>query len=98
MRTPTTILLLTAVAMISFAANSILARLALRQGEIDAGTFTAVRIVSAAVGLALVVSVSGERHFREFFPTDFPNKSPASALMTVCQASACDCATMTRTS
>ena len=57
--------LLTTVTMISFAANSILARLALRQGEhpgeIDAGTFTAVRIVSAAVGLALVVSLSGER-------------------------------------
>jgi len=53
--------LLTAVTMISFAANSVLARLALRQGEIDAGTFTAVRIVSAALGLALVVSLSGER-------------------------------------
>jgi drug/metabolite transporter (DMT)-like permease len=51
--------LLTAVTMVSFAANSLLARLALRQGEIDAGTFTAVRIVSAAVGLALVVSLSG---------------------------------------
>jgi drug/metabolite transporter (DMT)-like permease len=57
--------LLTTVTMISFAGNSVLARLALRQGllqgEIDAGTFTAVRVVSAAVGLALVVSVSGEK-------------------------------------
>ena len=53
--------LLTTVTMISFAANSILARLALRQGEIDAGTFTAVRIVSAAVGLALVLGFSGEK-------------------------------------
>ena len=53
--------LLTTVTMISFAANSILARLALRQGEIDAGTFTAVRIVSAAVGLALVLTFSGEK-------------------------------------
>jgi len=53
--------LLTAVTMISFAANSILARLALRQGEIDAGTFTAVRIVSAAVGLVLVLIFSGEK-------------------------------------
>lgn len=59
--------LLTSVTMISFAANSILARLALRQGEIDAGTFTTVRIVSAAVGLALVVVVSEGRlfHLRE---------------------------------
>ncbi len=53
--------LLTAVTMICFAANSILARLALREQEIDAGTFTAVRIVSAAVGLALLVSWRGER-------------------------------------
>lgn len=59
--TATQTALLTAVTMISFAANSILARLALRQGEIDAGTFTAVRIVSAAVGLALIVRWGGLR-------------------------------------
>lgn len=53
--------LLTSVTMMAFAANSILARLALRQGEIDAGTFTTVRIVSAAVCLALVVSFTGAR-------------------------------------
>lgn len=45
--------LLTALALIGFAANSLLCRLALAAGEIDAGGFTAVRLASGA--LALVV-------------------------------------------
>ena len=45
--------------MIFFAANSILTRLALREDEIDGGSFTAVRIFSGAVVLALLVSSRG---------------------------------------
>jgi drug/metabolite transporter (DMT)-like permease len=46
--------LLTAAALIAFAANSILCRLALRGGEIDAASFTAVRVCAGAVVLALL--------------------------------------------
>ena len=49
--------LLTAATMMFFAANSLLARLALRAGEIDGGSFTAVRIFAGAMALALLVSV-----------------------------------------
>ncbi len=47
-------LLLTVVAMMAFAANSLLCRLALGQGLIDAASFTSVRMVSGAVVLALM--------------------------------------------
>jgi drug/metabolite transporter (DMT)-like permease len=47
--------LLTAVAMLAFAANSLLCRLALGQGLIDAATFTTVRVISGAATLCLIV-------------------------------------------
>ncbi|MGC4055272.1 MAG: DMT family transporter [Paludibaculum sp.] len=46
---------LTALTMLFFAANSLLARFALRSGEIDAGSFTAIRIGAGAAALALIV-------------------------------------------
>jgi drug/metabolite transporter (DMT)-like permease len=46
---------LTLLALIAFASNSLLTRLALGAHEIDAATFTLVRLVSGAVVLALVV-------------------------------------------
>ena len=45
---------LTAVAMVAFAANSLLARLALRETTIDAASYTAIRLVSGAVVLWLL--------------------------------------------
>lgn len=45
---------LTAVAMLAFAANSLLCRLALRDGAIDAASFTTVRMLSGALMLALL--------------------------------------------
>ncbi len=48
--------MLTLLAMIAFAANSLLCRVALRETNIDAATFTLVRIVSGALVLCLVVS------------------------------------------
>ena len=53
-------LLLTAVTMVFFAANSVLARLALREDEIDGGSFTAIRICSGAAALAFLVGSRGE--------------------------------------
>jgi drug/metabolite transporter (DMT)-like permease len=48
-------LLLTAVAMLAFAANSLLCRLALRQELIDPASFSSIRLVSGAVMLAVIV-------------------------------------------
>ena len=48
-----------ALALLAFAANSILCRLALRSGSIDPASFTTVRLASGALALILVV---GLRH------------------------------------
>lgn len=52
------IFLYTALALLAFAGNSILCRLALRGDEADAAGFTAVRLFSGAVALAILVLVS----------------------------------------
>ncbi|SFC31054.1 Threonine/homoserine efflux transporter RhtA [Polaromonas sp. OV174] len=46
---------LTAMAMLAFAANSLLCRLALQQGAIDPTSFASIRLVSGALTLALMV-------------------------------------------
>jgi drug/metabolite transporter (DMT)-like permease len=46
---------LTLVAMVAFAANSLLCRLALGEGHIDAASFATVRVVSGALTLLLIV-------------------------------------------
>ena len=46
-------LLLTVLAMLAFAANSLLCRLALGQGLIDAASFASLRILSGAMALTL---------------------------------------------
>jgi drug/metabolite transporter (DMT)-like permease len=51
---------LTAVAMIAFAAKSVLCRLALSEAAIDPATFTLVRIGSGAAMLWLIVSLRGK--------------------------------------
>jgi drug/metabolite transporter (DMT)-like permease len=48
---------LTSLAMIAFAANSLLCRIALKHTSIDAASFTAVRLISGAVVLSLVVQM-----------------------------------------
>lgn len=50
---------LTVVAMLAFAANSILCRLALAQGAIDPASFTLVRIASGVATLWLILVISG---------------------------------------
>jgi drug/metabolite transporter (DMT)-like permease len=47
--------LLTLVTMLAFAGNSVLCRMALKHTTIDAATFTAIRLVSGAVVLWLIV-------------------------------------------
>lgn len=46
---------LTALAMLAFAANSVLCRLALGDGHIDAASFTAIRVIAGALMLAAIV-------------------------------------------
>ncbi|MEW6704679.1 MAG: DMT family transporter [Pseudomonadota bacterium] len=55
------ILLLTALAMLAFAGNSLLCRLALKTTAIDAASFTGVRLASGALVLWLIVRQRGER-------------------------------------
>ena len=50
---------LTAIALMAFAGNSLLCRIALRDTAIDAASFTSVRLVSGALMLALLVAWRG---------------------------------------
>ena len=60
---PARTMILTALAMAAFAGNSLLCRLALRQTQIDAASFTAIRLVSGALVLWLVArSAQGSRY------------------------------------
>jgi drug/metabolite transporter (DMT)-like permease len=52
---------LTFLAMLAFAGNSLLCRLALRDGAIDAASFTALRLVSGALMLWLLVGLGRAR-------------------------------------
>ena len=58
------VLLLTLLAMMAFAANSILCRLALKTTPIDPATFTTIRLVAGAVTLWLIVRVRAGRSTR----------------------------------
>jgi len=49
---------LTAAALVGFAANSLLCRMALRPRLVDAATFTSIRIVSGALALFILVRVA----------------------------------------
>ena len=53
---------LTLLAMIAFAGNSLLCRLALQQTAIDPASFTALRLVSGALTLWLIVRVRSSSH------------------------------------
>jgi drug/metabolite transporter (DMT)-like permease len=56
---PLRILLLTLLAMLAFAGNSLLCRMALRNTGIDPASFTSARIVSGALVLWLIVAMRG---------------------------------------
>ncbi|MFA7606175.1 MAG: DMT family transporter [Rhodocyclaceae bacterium] len=52
---------LTALAMLAFASNSLLARMAMLTTSIDAASFTAGRMLTGAVVLAVILGVRGDR-------------------------------------
>jgi drug/metabolite transporter (DMT)-like permease len=58
---PRRVALLTVVALVAFAGNSLLSRAALRDTGIDAAAFTAIRIASGAIALWLIVRVRDGR-------------------------------------
>ncbi|MBS0518903.1 MAG: DMT family transporter [Proteobacteria bacterium] len=53
--------ILTVLAMLAFAGNSLLCRAALRDTAIDAASFTSIRLVSGALVLAVIVLARGSR-------------------------------------
>src|SRR5690242_14486638 len=55
------LVLITTLAMLAFAANSLLCRVALRDTAIDAASFTAIRLASGALMLAVIVRSRGGR-------------------------------------
>lgn len=72
----------TIAAMLAFAGNSLLCRLALRDDTIDPGSFTALRLVSGALTLLLVVYLRGRK------PDFRRHGNPYSALMLFVYAAA----------
>ena len=60
MLNPMRTFILTVLAMLAFAGNSLLCRMALALSRLDAATFTNVRLAAGALILALLVSVKGK--------------------------------------
>lgn len=61
-------LLLTCIALVAFAANSLLARAAMADGIIDPVSFTAIRMVSGALALALLLAAQKRRDILQARP------------------------------
>ncbi len=61
MPTASRTIVLTVLALLGFAANSVLCRRALASGAIDAASFTAVRLAAGALALATLVALRGRR-------------------------------------
>lgn len=55
--TPARLIFLTSLAMLAFAGNSLLCRLALKHSAIDAASFTTIRLLAGAVVLGLLVRI-----------------------------------------
>lgn len=73
--------LLTALAMIAFAANSILCRIALGNGLIDAASFTSIRLGSGAVMLILILYFKQAHQFSSLSISLFNVKSSLALYM-----------------
>lgn len=72
---------LTSATMIAFAANSLLCRAALRDGALDATSYTAIRLVSGAFVLVAIVFLRGLRAAPEARESAMRDGSWRSALM-----------------
>lgn len=76
----TRVFILTLLAMIAFASNSLLCRAALKQTAIDPATFTFVRIFSGALALWLIVTIRSSFSSRVTGHTSLRNGNWPSAL------------------
>jgi drug/metabolite transporter (DMT)-like permease len=72
------VLILTLLAMIAFASNSLLCRLALKHTTIDAATFTLDRILSGAIALWVVVAVRRKLRVERTAPSLVESSSTSS--------------------
>lgn len=63
---------LTALAMLAFAGNSLLCRVALKDGAMDAASFTTLRLVSGAITLAALVWLQRKQSPQGVRPTPLP--------------------------
>ncbi|MBD1559002.1 DMT family transporter [Vibrio sp. S9_S30] len=61
-------------AMMAFAGNSVLCRLALADGKIDPGTFTSIRLISGAITLFVLVMLSTKNRSPSLFSNEFSIK------------------------
>ena len=64
MNTPQ-VTLLTLLSLFAFAANSVLCRLALNTEQVHPANFTAVRLLSAAITLALILTIKNKKNLRK---------------------------------
>jgi hypothetical protein len=71
------VFVLTLLAMLAFAGNSLLCRAALQAGRIDAASFTTIRVVAGALALWLIVRLQRGRAAR---PAAGPRPSPCSPM------------------
>lgn len=77
---PTRLFILTLLAMVAFASNSLLCRLALKQTSIDAASFTFIRIFSGAVVLWLIMRMrNASKSSNSSLVTGLPRRSHAKA-------------------
>ncbi len=73
---------LSSLALIAFAGNSVLCRLALSNGEIDPASFTAIRLISGAVALLFLLKLNGSGDMKPSLLSNRPrNLAWASSLM-----------------
>lgn len=80
--TPLRLIITTSSALLAFAGNSVLCRMALGEGAIDAAGFTSVRLVSGALVLALLLKLTRRKAAR------VDRRSMASAAVLFCYAAA----------
>lgn len=73
-------LVLTSLAMVAFAANSVFSRLGLEAGTMDAATFTAIRMMSGAVTLIGLVALRKQMSFADLWQVSQTNLKMAGCL------------------
>lgn len=74
------LLVLTAVAMLAFAANSLFARMALAETELDAASFTSLRLASGAAVLMLLMLLQERFDFRSEKAEEAPSFAKAASV------------------